>query len=433
MTGRRHPLVQVAADAAAALSSNGGSWNAAAREDALARLAGTGLPGPRDEDWRFTPLKSLDQGEWTFATRPGADAPVPGPLEGLNAFRIVIVDGYLDAQRSELPVAGSTLRLARGGEEVRFGAIDFDRAHAFEGLNLAAAPDPFVLHVDGVADRPVHVVHFSTAAATPRVASPCFRVEVGRSAEVTIVEDHVSEAQSTDLVNLRVELVAAEDAKVTWTRLVRSGPEHRHLARMVVRQARDSVVRVQAMTLGGALVRHDVEVLLEGNNAECALHGLVIGEGRQVADNHSVIRHRADHARSVEHFRNVLDGESRAVFAGRVVVEAGVTGTDARQNNANLLLSDQARVDSLPQLEIYNDDVKASHGSTLGQLDRDAMFYLRSRGIESRTARAILTWAFANVIVEEIASPVVRELVRRSVFEHLPSAGIDESVLGGLT
>ena len=149
-------------------------------------------------------------------------------------------------------------------------------------------------------------------------------------------------------------------------------------------------------------------------------------------DNHSVIRHRASHARSTEHFRNVLDGRSRAVFAGRVVVEEDVIGTDARQHNANLLLSDGARVDALPQLEIYNDDVKASHGSTLGQLDTDSMFYLRSRGIDKGTARAILTWAFANVVVEEIELAPIRNLVRRSVFEHLPGAGLDEAVLGGL-
>jgi Fe-S cluster assembly protein SufD len=256
-------------------------------------------------------------------------------------------------------------------------------------------------------------------------------VEVERGAQVSIVEDHVGGGEG--LVNLQIELVAAANAHVSWTRLVRLGDEMRHIASMRVRQDRDSVVRVQTMNLSGALVRHDVDVSLEGENSECALHGLVVGQGSQVADNHSVIHHRASHARSTEHFRNVLDDRSRAVFAGRVVVEEDVRGTDAQQSNANLLLSDDARVDALPQLEIYNDDVKASHGATLGQLDRDAMFYLRSRGIDVGTARAILTWAFANVVVEEISLAPIRALVRKSVFEHLPSAGVDEAVLGDLS
>lgn len=431
MQDRRHTLIDAASVAVQALGTNGGAWNDAARREALVRLAGTGLPGARDEEWRFTPLASLEGVDWSVAPRPASDVTVEA-VEGLRAARIVLVDGYLDPAHSDLDRLGPHARLVQGGEDVPFAGFDFDRSRAFEGLNLATAPDPFVLYVEGELEIPLHLVHHSTAAPAPRLASPCLRVELAPNARARIVEDHVAAPGSADLVNLRVELAAGANAQVTWTRLVRTGPEHRHLARMLVRQARDSVVRVQSMTLGGALVRHDVEVRLEGENSECALHGLVVGEGRAVADNHSLIRHRASHSRSTEHFRNVLDGESRAVFAGRVVVEEGVTGTDARQSNANLLLSDDARVDALPQLEIYNDDVKASHGSTLGQLDRDAMFYLRSRGVDASTARAILTWAFANVVVEEIELDVIRDLVRRSVFEHLPAAGVDEAVLGGL-
>lgn len=433
MAGPRHELIRAAADAAESLATNGGAWNVAARTQALALLESLGLPGAQDESWRFTPLKALDRPQWVPAPRPAADAsPIDHSIAGFEAIRIVLVDGYLDEEQSDLDRLPPGLELLRGGLEVAFEAEELDRERAFEALNLAAAADPFVLRVNRSVEAPVHLIHYSSAGETARLASPRLRVEVLGSAELSLVEDHRSAADSEDLVNLGLDLEVAANGQVRWTRLVRTGDRHRHLARMRVRQARDSVVQIQAMTLSGGLVRHDVEVILDGANAECALHGLVVGEGEMIADNHSVIRHRAPHARSTEHFRNVLDGRSRAVFAGRVVVEEGVTASQAFQNNANLLLSDEARVDALPQLEIYNDDVKASHGATLGQLDKDAMFYLRSRGVGQDTARAILTWAFANVVVEEIALEPIRALVRRAVFEHLPGAGVDESVIGGL-
>lgn len=409
-------LIDAAAAAARELTTA-----SATREKALASLAETGLPGLRDEDWRFTPLSGLD-GDWSTAPRASADCDCA--IDGLEAARIVIVDGWIDeTQLADLP-AGLTLDRVEDLGEVRA-----DRGRAFEALNLAATPEPFVLRASGVVETPVHLVHRTSGGAT--LASPRLRVEVARNAQLTVVEDHVG--SGTGLVNLQVELDAGANAHVTWTRLVRIGDELRHIASMKIRQDRDSSVRVQSMNLSGALIRHDVEVDLDGENAECALHGLVVGQGSQISDNHSVIRHRAHRARSTEHFRNVLDDRSRAVFAGRVVVEKDVHGTDAQQSNANLLLSDDARVDALPQLEIYNDDVKASHGSTLGQLDRDSMFYLRSRGIDAETARAILTWAFANVVVEEIDLAPIRALVRQSVFEHLPAAGLDEAVLGDLS
>jgi Fe-S cluster assembly protein SufD len=410
-----HALIDAAAEAARELTTA-----TAAREKALAVLGETGLPGLHDEDWRFTPLSSLDR-DWAPAPRAAADCDCA--IDGLDAVRIVLVDGWIDeGQLNELPEGLALVRLDE------LATADVDRSRAFEALNLAATPEPFVLRADGVVEKPVHLVHRSSGGAT--LASPRVRVELGRNAQLTVIEDHVG--TGTGLVNLQVEIEVGANANLSWTRLVRMGDDLRQIASMRIRQDRDSVVRVQAMNLSGALVRHYVEVNLEGENSECALHGLVVGQGSQIADNHSVIRHRANRARSSEHFRNVLDGKSRAVFAGRVVVEEGVTGTDAQQNNANLLLSDDARVDALPQLEIYNDDVKASHGSTLGQLDTDAMFYLRSRGIHEETARAILTWAFANVVVEAIDLAPIRALVRQSVFEHLPAAGLDEGVLGDL-
>lgn len=432
MEARRHSLIDAAADAAQRLSTNGGAAAAPARSAALAQLDRTGLPGLQDESWRFTPLQSLESADWRAAERPASAVQgVDFSIQDFDGVRLVLVDGYLDPALSELTElpAGVTVDLEGvSGDDPE----SLTRDRSFEALNLAAASEPLLLQIRGLVARPLHFICYSTASAGPKLASPRLRVQVAEGAQVAVIEDQRSAADSTDLVNLHITLDVSANAQVDWTRIVRTGDAHRQVARMRVRQQRDSRVGIQAMTIGGALVRHDIELSLDGTNAECALNGLVIGEGHRIADNHSLIRHAADHARSAEHFRNILDGQSRAVFAGRVVVEAGRKGSETHQNNANLLLSAEARVNALPQLEIHNDDVKASHGSTLGRLDPDAMFYLRSRGIDEAAARQLLTWAFANVVVEEIRIEAIRRLVRRSVFEHLPGSGLDEAVLGGL-
>lgn len=426
------------------LPTNGDAWSVPLRRAASARFVEHGLPGPRDEDWRHLPLKVLTQHAWSVLDGPGAKVG-PADLEafampGLDAIRVVLLDGYLAPELSDLADLPAGLQILElhealsGQRELLEPLLARDSqagGSAFEALNAAWFAGGVVIRAEAnaVIERPVHLLHVSTRTGTPSITHPRIVLRGERSCGFTVVEDHVCLRGCEAFVNLAVGISLAENARLEHVKLVRTGPGHVHVASTRSEQARDSRLHSVSVALDGKLVRQDLRAHLQGSNSEVTLNGLVVLDRDQIVDNHSWIHHDTAHTRSSQHYRNVLDGTSRAVFAGRVVVAEGARGTDAQQNNANLLLSDAAQVNTLPQLEIYNDDVKASHGATLGQLDRDGLFYLRSRGIDAHTARGLLTFAFANTVVETIGLEPVREFLRRGVFEHLPQVNLSEELV----
>ena len=425
------------------LSANGGGWSSDLRRAAAARYRATGLPGARDEDYRQINLGALSRVERTVPTKPGTveDAVLDGfAIDGLDALRLVVVDGLFDAERSDLGAlpSGVEVESLYGAQDARREAASAglrrdgeDGATGFEALNAAWFRDGVVIRVaDGTCvQQPIHLLHVSTVHDVPTVVHPRVVVAMGTSSEAVFVEDHVALEGSDDFVNAVVDLRLDANAQLDAVRVVRTGAAHLHVASVRATQDRDSRLRQHAVVVDGQLVRQDVRAHLGGSNAEVALNGLVVLDGEQVADNHTWVHHAVPHTRSDERYRNVLDGKARGVFMGRVIVAEGAKGTDAQQNNANLLLSNDAQVNTLPQLEIYNDDVKASHGATLGQLDEDGLFYLRSRGIDEATARGLLTFAFASEVVESMPSSALRRFARRRVFEHLPHDHLSEELV----
>lgn len=425
------------------LSANGGGWSADLRRAAAARYRETGLPGARDEDYRQINLSALSRVDRTAPASPGPvdDAQLATfVIDGLEPLRLLIVDGHFDAARSDLDALpdGVEVESLYGAQESRreIARAGLQRdggreSTGFEALNAAWFRDGVVLRVaDGVrVERPIHLLHVSTAHDVPTIVNTRIVVALGVGAEAVFVEDHVALDGSDDFVNAVVDLHVGANARLDAVRMVRTGAHHLHVASIRATQGRDSRLRQHAVVVDGQLVRQDVRAHLGGENAEVSLNGLVVLDGEQVADNHTWVHHAVPHTRSEERYRNVLDGKSRGVFMGRVVVAEGAKGTDAQQNNANLLLSNDAQVNTLPQLEIYNDDVKASHGATLGQLDRDGLFYLRSRGIPESTARGLLTFAFASEVVESMPSSALRRFARRRVFEHLPHDHLSEELV----
>ena len=425
------------------LSTNGGGWSTELRKAAAERYRETGLPGARHEDYRQINLNALSRVERTVPAASGVvdDARLEAfAIEGLGAIRLVMVDGHFDAARSALGELGDGVEVESlyGAAEARREAATpglqrdaQEGATGFEALNAAGFRDGVVIRVaDGVrVERPIHLLHVSTAHDVPSVVHPRVVIALGTSAEATVVEDHVALDGSDDFVNAVVDARLEANSQLDAVRVIRTGGEHLHVGSFRGHVARDARLRQHALVVDGALVRQDVRAYLEGENSEVVLNGLVVLDREQVADNHTWVHHNVPYTRSDERYRNVLDGKARGVFMGRVVVAEGAKGTDAQQNNANLLLSNDAQVNTLPQLEIYNDDVKASHGATLGQLDRDGLFYLRSRGIEEATARGLLTFAFASEVVEAMPSAALRRFARRSIFEHLPHDHLSEELV----
>jgi Fe-S cluster assembly protein SufD len=258
-------------------------------------------------------------------------------------------------------------------------------------------------------DEPVQLLFLAVPGVEPLMVHPRTLVVVDRGARAAVVETYAGLGDSRYWSNPVSELVVGEGARVDWHRVQREGVHAYHTGTSHSRQDRDSVVHLHAVALGGALARHDIHTVLNGPGGEAILNGLYLPTGQQHVDHHTWIDHAAPHCETHEYFNGVLDEKSRSVFNGRIIVRPGAQRTDSKQTNNNLLLSADAHADSQPQLEIYADDVKCTHGSTTGPLDEKALFYLRSRGIGAGAARRLLTYGFAAEILDRMEVRPLRE------------------------
>ncbi|HET9597615.1 MAG TPA: Fe-S cluster assembly protein SufD [Anaeromyxobacteraceae bacterium] len=397
------------------------------REDGQHAFLRVKLPTTSQEDWRFTSLAGLAARPLAFA----APAAVPADAELPPAPRLVFVNGRLDAARSDLSGlppgvrAGSlaaALEERPAALEPHLGRIVPPPDHAFAALNAALLEDGAFLELShGVrCERPIHLV-FLTAAEGAALAAvaPRALVVAGAGARASVVEHHAGRGAYLSVPV--TELALAEDAQLEHARVQEEGAAAYHVALLQVEQRARSRFTSQSIALGGAVARVEARARLAGEDATCDLHGLYVGQGQQVLDHFVHVDHAAPRATSRQLFKGILDGASRGVFAGRILVREGAQKTDAGQVNSNLLLSRDATIDAKPQLEILADDVKCSHGGTVGQIREDQLFYLRSRGVPAALARALLTWAFAAEMVEHVGPEEVRARVRRAVTARLPA------------
>jgi Fe-S cluster assembly protein SufD len=420
---------------AGAVMADGPDWLEPVRRSAAARFASVGFPGARDEEWRFTPVAPIAQRTWRSA--PAAPAPLPAELLTPFVFghpewsTLVFVDGAYSESLSRIgplpqgALVGSLAAALRGDGELlrqhlsRHAPID---GSPFTALNTAAFRDGGLLHVPAglELERPVHFVYLTTAAADGAAIHPRNLVVVERGARASVIESYVTLApEGAYWTNPVTEVSAAAGSWLEHTRIQRESERAWHVGLTHVDQQRDSHYRNFSMAMGAALARHNLHVRLNDENIETLMYGLYITRGEQVVDNHTAIFHDQPNCRSWEVYKGVLDGRSRAVFNGKVFVQPEAQKTDAKQTNRNLLLSDLAKVDTKPQLEIFADDVKCTHGATVGRLDDHAMFYARSRGIPHGAAERLLTYAFAAEVIDEVALEPVRLELDRLVLERL--------------
>jgi Fe-S cluster assembly protein SufD len=368
-------------------------WLSERRRRAFARFEELGFPTPHDESWRYTGIQAITGTPWT-RTRGGFELSGPAP-EGVRVHPL-----------------REALVLARPF---------FDRivpeSSAFSALNAALLDDATVVEIlpGAVVAEPLELVFRAGAsAAGPVLYSPRLLVVAGERSEASIVQRFEGGGGVT-FTNAVTEIDVAAGAVLEHTLLQRESREACHVHGMAAKQARGSRFTSVNVALGSALARTDLDVVLADEGAECALYGLFVGGGTQHLDVHTTIDHARPHCTSRELYKGILDGAARGVFHGKIVVRPDAQKTDAVQTNKNLLLSRHALVNSTPALEILADDVKCKHGSTTGQLDAGALFYLRSRGIGEEAARSILTWAFAADVAERIRIPGVRAEVEREL------------------
>ncbi|MFQ5843356.1 MAG: Fe-S cluster assembly protein SufD [Planctomycetota bacterium] len=384
----------------------------ALREQAFGRFRELGFPTTKDEDWRFTNVAPIAKGTLALG-RPSTNGVGKADVERLGLGNsLVFVDGHYRADLSSAP-AGVSLATVRDG-------IDFelhDDAPAFVALNTAFLEDGACVEVEGELVDPLHVLFIGTDG---RVCHPRNLYHVKRNGSAEIVETYVSLGTGEHWTNAVGLVSVSENAELKHTRLQLENETALHTSNVRVSQARDSRYTSNVVTLGGRLVRNDVTVALCGEGVVSTLNGLFMTRGTQHVDNHTRIEHRRPHGESHELYKGVLDDRSSGVFTGRIHVFEDAQQTDAYQSNANLLLADTAVVDTKPQLEIYADDVKCSHGAVVGQLDQDALFYLRSRGLPEPAARSLLVRAFSGEITERLGAAAARERVEALVALRMP-------------
>jgi Fe-S cluster assembly protein SufD len=416
------------------------SWLGALREAAITRFAASGFPSTREEDWKYTNVAPLV----SMGFRPAFDArgPVHGAVPSLLGERagwcLVFVNGRFAPDRSRVPELPRGVRVRslaaalqeRGGSAERHLTrhAPFDR-NGFTALSTAFLADGAVIELGDrvVVGRPIEVVFASDGREGERVGYPRLLVVCGHETEASLVESYVSLDGAPTLTNAIAEIVLGDRAKLAHVRVVRDGSRGSHVATSAVMQARDSRYASVALALRASFLRHELDVRLAGEGAECSLDGLYVGTGKDVVDNHTTIEHAVARGTSRELYKGVLAGEARAIFNGKVIVRPNAQKSDAQQTNKNLLLSARAEIDTKPELQILADDVKCAHGAAIGQPDPEAVFYLQSRGIGDSAGRRLLTRGFANEVVQRIAPDVTRAALEGAVFERLEEIFVEEA------
>lgn len=415
-------------------------WLVRRRTEAFARFERLGLPTTRLEEWKHTSVAPLARGRFAQreAAAAGLDRGALGSLTlgGALPREIVFVNGRLARELSRglgdgaLEVESLPEAISRGSAwvEHHLGRIAEDERHAFLALNTA-------LHADGVVVRvapgrsveePLHVVYFSTAAggALPPASHPRLLLLVERGARATLVESFGGSPGESGFTNAVTEIALGDGAALDHYRLQEESEAAIHVASQAVQLGRDAAYASHSIQLGAALARSDIRVAFTAPGAECVLNGLFLTGGEQHSDTHTLVDHAVPRCTSRQLYKGVLDDRSRGVFFGRVLVRPDAQKTDAEQTNRNLLLSREALVDSTPQLEILADDVRCKHASATGQLDPNALFYLRSRGIGAEAARALLTYAFASDVVQRIRVRALREELESFLQGRLPGTAL---------
>jgi Fe-S cluster assembly protein SufD len=398
-------------------------WLDHLRHVAIERFAAIGFPTTKDEEWKHTnvaPAISLPFGHANGVARTLAVADVlAGSFVESGAPRMVFVNGAYAAELSSAAGLPGGVRLGSLAEPsvrndpvlpAQLGRYADFRRNAFIALNTAFVHDGAVIAVAPGCrlTQPVYLVYLSTAPQRPIASHPRTLILSGADSEVQIVESYAGLGGGQYLCNPVTELVGEAGSVVHYCRLQREGAAGSHVGIVTAHLANGAHLTANAVTLSGALVRNDVYVSLRGAGAECVLNGLYVGDDQQHIDNFTEIEHAQPRATSLELYKGVLAAAAHGVFNGKIIVQKDAQKTDARQINKNLLLSADAVVNTKPQLEIYADDVKCSHGSTIGQLDPDALFYLRARGLAPDDARSLLSFGFASDIVGRIKVDALR-------------------------
>lgn len=417
-----------------ALTAAAGSpkWVQQLRSSAIAHLTQTGFPTLRHEEWKYTNIAPL----LTLPLQPAADARQltledikPFIFGKLDCYRMVFVDGLFAPQLSTLPIsprdfqAGSLReRIGIDGREIEkhLGQHALYNTNAFTALNTALFQDGAFISIAAgkVVDKPFHLLFIATATEPGASAHLRNLILAAKGSSATVLETFVSLSSAPVFTNAVTELVLGPNAQIEHCKVQNESEQAFHISTVHANQSKDSRWTSHSISTGARLARNQIETTLNGEGAQAILNGLYLGHGDQLVDHHTVVDHAKPHCESHEFYHGILDNRARGVFNGKIYVQEDAQKTNAKQNNRNLLLSDEAVIDTKPQLEIFADDVKCTHGATVGQLNEEQLFYLRARGIGLESARRMLIIAFAATVIERISIEAVRTELETTLMER---------------
>jgi len=412
-------------------------WLPPVRQAGMASFAEQGFPKLSDEDWRFTNVAPIAKLNFSLAGPVAVNGAETKVLEdsvfaALPGHRLVFVNGFFSAKLSRIKSVSGGVRienlsaaLAKDAAliEKHLGQYAHTAGNAFAAMNQALFADgAFIFVPAGVAvAEPVQLIYISSAKNSGETILPRNLIIAEANSRVTVVESYLAIAGVAYLTNAVTEIVAGDHAFIEHVKVQDEAAEAFHIATIAGEFGRASNVNVHSFALGAKISRNNIRTKLAGEGLECILNGLYLTKDEQLADHHMIVEHAQPHCASHEYFNGILDDKSKGVFHGRIYVHPIAQKTDAKQTNKNLLLSDDATADTKPQLEIYADDVKCTHGATIGQLNAESIFYLRSRGIPTETAKRMLIHAFAGEIIERIKCEAAREVIDKLVWDRLES------------
>lgn len=410
----------------------GPEWLRTARAAAFGRFLERGFPATKDEEWKFTNVAPIAQLEWTRAENTSGvffEDTQANKTPDVFSARVVIVNGRISREQSGLDglpdgVTISTLQDAWAAQPAHEGP-SLQSAHPFVLLNTAFFEDGVFIHIapKTVLAGPIQIVCIAEPGDVPVIVSPRIFVVVGEQAQVSIVERYSGPEGQPVLTNAVTEFLVGPGAVADHVKVQQEASTTFHLASTFVQLHRASTFTSHAITFGGRIARNDISATLAGEGAECTLNGLYVADGDTLVDTHTTIDHAQPHCPSHEVYKGILTGKAKGVFNGKIIVRPDAQKTDAKQTNKALLLSPDATINTKPQLEIFADDVKCTHGATIGQLDDDQLFYLRARGIHTTDARNILIHAFASDVLNGITHDAIREELEVALVTklHLPA------------
>jgi len=417
------------------------NWLRDLRRNGFARFYEVGFPTTHDEDWRFTNVSPISQTPF----RISRDGHQGIPYQQVRQFQmqdaachLVFLNGRFARGLSAFEHLPQRVTVGSLAEEIQRGAVEVERhlgryldqqRDSFAALNTAFVEDGAYVHVQrgAIVDRPIQLIFISLAGSEPTAIQPRNLILADEACQCEIVEDYVSLGGGPAFCNTVTELVSGESSIVSHYMIEREHPNAFNVSTLRIEQGRNSRVASHSLLLGGALVRNNVHPVIAGEGAECVINGLFLGKDRQHMDNYMLVEHASPHGASRQFYNGILDQSAHGVFHGRIIVHKDAQRTDAKQTNRNLLLSDDAQIDTKPQLEIHADDVKCTHGATIGQLDEDALFYLRTRGLDEASARRLLLLAFAGEYLDRIENASSRSFAETMVTTWMNRFGENQS------